>query len=114
MFGFRSEAVIESMSGTNPGVSLWGVGTARGLGDESGMTSLGRVREPDVAEKLGERAKRYVDLTAFAASLFDECRRLKAENEDLHASAAIWIRLYEQQLERAKALEQQLHPTPNR
>jgi len=102
------------MSRTTRTIVPWGVGSEGTVGSEIARTSIGSAWKPDAAGKLAERAKRYLDLTALAASLFDECRRLRVENDDLRASAAIWIRLYEQQLGRVKALEQQLPPTSDR
>jgi hypothetical protein len=75
------------------------------------MKRVDTLRPRDEAEDL---RRRYDELTAITARLIKECWRLQADNEDLRASAKLWISMYEQQLERANFLDEQLHQGPRR
>jgi len=60
--------------------------------------------------RLGDQhracGREILRLNAEIATLRDELAREHALNEDLSRSAALWIRLYEEQLTRANALAQ--------
>ena len=62
--------------------------------------------------RLGDQhracGREILRLNAEIATLRDEIARERLLNEDLSRSAAMWIRLYEEQLSRASALEQRL------
>jgi hypothetical protein len=59
--------------------------------------------------RLGDQhracGREILRLTSENAMLRDELERERTLNEDLTKSAAMWIRLYEEQLVRAKAIE---------
>jgi hypothetical protein len=102
MFGLRIFSVIEDMSVTNRRIIVWGTGSEQAVHTGNGQRRIPALRSRDTVQNLRQR---YSELTALAARLVDECRRLRADNDDLRGSAEIWIRLYERQLERANALE---------
>lgn len=77
-------------------------------------TALKRVETLREREEMEHLSRRYHELTTIAARMIEECWRLQTDNEDLRASAKIWIRMYEQQVERTNALEQQLIEGPRR
>jgi hypothetical protein len=62
--------------------------------------------------RLGDQhracGREILRLNAEIATLRDEIARERLLNEDLSRSAGMWIRLYEEQLSRANALEQRL------
>ena len=62
--------------------------------------------------RLGDQhracGREILRLNAEIATLRDELAREHALNEDLSRSAALWIRLYEEQLTRANALAQRV------
>lgn len=109
VFGSPSGDVIEGMSVTNRRIIVWGAGTEQAVQGANGQRRVGPVRQRDTVQNLRQR---YSELTALASRLIDECRRLRADNDDLRGSAEIWIRLYERQLERANALEAASLDTP--
>lgn len=101
-FGSAPGGVDTGMSATRHNIIVWG--TEPGEGPRTVRHPQGlQYGPPD-----GRLRKRYSEVTGLAARLIDECRRLRAENDDLRASAEIWIRWYERQLARANRLEQLL------
>jgi regulator of replication initiation timing len=73
-----------------------------------------RIERPSASEELQGLNRRYDELTAIAVQLVEECARLRAENDDLRASAEIWIKMYEHQADRAASFEEQLLGGPRR
>jgi hypothetical protein len=99
------------MNATDYDPVLWGTTMRHHERAQMAMKRAEARREREETEHL---SKRYAELTAIAARLLEECGRLRADNEDLRASAEIWIRMYEQQVERVKALERKLLEEPRR
>lgn len=93
------------MSATNRRIIVWGAGIRQAAQGGNGLRKPPVVRQGDTIQQL---RKRYSEVTALAARLVEECRRLRADNDDLRGSAEIWIRLYERQLDRANGLETSL------
>ena len=93
------------MSVTNRRIIVWGTGAGEAAQGGNGLRKPPVVGQGDTIRQLRQR---YSELTALAARLVDECRRLRADNDDLRGSAEIWIRLYERQLDRANDLETSL------
>ena len=102
VFGFFSGDVIGDMSTTNRRIIVWGAATEAGVQRSNAARRIPLLGRRDNVETL---RKRYSEVTQLAARLIDECRRLRSDNDDLRGSAEIWIRLYEQQLERANTLQ---------
>ena len=92
------------MSATNRRIIVWGTATEQASGESGVRVRMPLPRRRDNVENLRER---YSELTALAARLIDECRRLRSDNDDLRGSAEIWIEMYERQLARANALEKE-------
>jgi hypothetical protein len=92
------------MSATNRQIIIWGKGAGEAPPDNTVGRQVSLLRRRDEVETL---RKRYSEVTSLAARLIEECRRLRADNEDLRGSAEIWIGMYERQLERANTLEEQ-------
>jgi hypothetical protein len=90
------------MSATNRRIIVWGTATEQASEGNSVRARMPHLRRRDNVETL---RKRYSELTALAARLIDECRRLRSDNDDLRGSAEIWIQMYERQLARANGLE---------
>lgn len=99
------------MNATNPKLVQWNTPPRR---LESSRTSLRRVERAPATDELQQLNRRYDELTSIAVQLVEECARLRAENDDLRASADIWIRMYEHQIDRANCLEEQLFGGPRR
>lgn len=91
------------MSATNRRIIVWGAATET---NPQGNGAVGRVSLLRRRESQETLRQRYSEVTQLAARLIEECRRLRSDNDDLRASAEIWIRLYERQLERANGLEE--------
>lgn len=112
MFGPAPGAVMKIMNATNPRLIQWKTAPRR---HEPARMSLQRVeRAPSGNDELQNLTRRYDELTTIAVQLIEECSRLRAENDDLRASAEIWIKMYEHQVDRANSFEQQLHAGPRR
>lgn len=112
MFGPPPGAVMKIMNATNPRLIQWKTAPQR---HEPARLSLQRAeRGPSANDELQQLTRRYDELTSIAVQLVEECARLRAENDDLRASAELWIRMYEHQVERAKSFEEQLLGGPRR
>ncbi|CAN5651438.1 hypothetical protein BH23ACI1_BH23ACI1_19910 [soil metagenome] len=78
------------------------VDTDRPAPDQTGLPSV------DALPDRGHLSRQYAELLDIAARLIKECSRLQADNDDLRASARLWMRMHEQQVERANSFEHQL------
>jgi hypothetical protein len=90
------------MSASNSNIIVWEKPMER---TAQAQTATGRGHALRLRDEVEILKTRYSEVASLAAQLIDECRRLRADNEDLRGSAEIWIALYEHQLERANSLE---------
>ncbi len=97
------------MSATNRQIIVWGDAAERAV---EGRTPTEQIRPLRQRNEVDSLRKRYSEVTALAARLVEECRRLRGDNNDLRGSAEIWIRMYERQLERANSLERRASSRP--
>jgi hypothetical protein len=102
------------MNATNPKLIQWKTAPRRHDAPRRPLQRVERIERPSASEELQGLNRRYDELTAIAVQLVEECARLRAENDDLRASAEIWIKMYEHQVERASSFEEQLLGGPRR
>ena len=102
---------MRGMNATNSKLIQWNTAPRR---HEPARMTLHRAHRATGSDELQQLTRRYDELTSIAVQLVEECARLRTENDDLRASAEIWIRMYEHQVERAKCFEQQLLGDPRR
>lgn len=105
---------MRGMNATNPKLIQWKTVSRRYEAPRRSLQRVERIERPSASEELRNLNRRYDELTAIAVQLVEECARLRTENDDLRASAEIWIKMYEHQVERAASFEEQLLTGPRR
>ena len=111
VFGLDPDGVMRGMNARNAKLIQWKTAPRR---HEPARMTLHRAERATGSNELQQLTRRYDELTAIAVQLVEECARLRTENDDLRASAELWIRMYENQIERAKSFEEQLLGGPRR